>query len=197
MGVTRAASELSARSYARLSADHLARLSVLAAADHGHFTRDGGRPEYGDRRLAVVLAQGAALHYVDHCHGVKDLDVWTFYAAVPGERFPGDKRETHADFGPSELGRQRYDPADARSPEEWVRWQRWQEYEGRRLDFLTRALPVDAGVESRHVVTAIQGWLEAGSCSSAAKKPSAWHLAQKAVVVIDPPRDLGLVIWPL
>ena len=53
-----------------------------------------GRPEYRDRRLAVVLAQGAALHYVDHCHGVKDLDVWTFYAAVPGERFPGDKRET-------------------------------------------------------------------------------------------------------
>lgn len=31
------------------------------------------RPEYADRRVAVALAQGAALHYLDGRNGVKDL----------------------------------------------------------------------------------------------------------------------------
>lgn len=80
------------RSYARLTVDHLARLSDLAAADHAYFTRADGRPEYRDRKLVVVLAQGAALHFVDRRTGIKDLDVWTFYGGLDGERFPGDKR---------------------------------------------------------------------------------------------------------
>jgi hypothetical protein len=81
-------------------------LASLADEDHARFTRDDGRPEYRERRLAVVLAQGAALHFVNGTNGVKDLDVWTFYAAIPGIRFPADRRETHADFGRSDLGRQ-------------------------------------------------------------------------------------------
>ena len=32
------------------------------------------------RVLAVALCQGAALHYVDGKNGVKDFDVWTFFA---------------------------------------------------------------------------------------------------------------------
>lgn len=86
---------------ARLTEQHLARRSELAYADHLHFTRDDGRPEYRRRRVAVVLAQGAAPHYIDGTSGVKDLDVWTFYAAIDGKTFPAYKRETHADFGPS------------------------------------------------------------------------------------------------
>jgi len=31
-----------------------------------------------------VLAQEAAFRYLDGCTGVKDLDVWTFYAQIPG-----------------------------------------------------------------------------------------------------------------
>jgi hypothetical protein len=56
---------------------------------------------------------------------MKDLDVWSFFAAIPGVRFPADIRKTHADFGPSELGRQPYDLADARSPRELARYRRF------------------------------------------------------------------------
>jgi hypothetical protein len=95
----------SERSYEPLSPAHLRRLAELAEQDHQLFTRVDGRPEYRTHRLSVTLAQGAALHYLDGRNGVKDLDVWTLYAAVPGARFPADRRETHADFGPSEFDR--------------------------------------------------------------------------------------------
>jgi hypothetical protein len=36
-----------------------------------------------DRLILVVLPQGAAQHYVDGRHGVKNPDVWRFYPAVP------------------------------------------------------------------------------------------------------------------
>ena len=186
----------SLRSSARLTVEHLARLSELAQADHEHFTRDDGRPEYRDRRLVVVLAQGAAQHFVDHRHGVKDLDVWTYYAELSGQRFPADKRETHADFGPSVFGRQWYDMSKARNAREFARWERWDAYEGRRVDFMTRTLPVRPGVKVRHIVTALQDWLDAGAASTAATQPSAWWLARSAVVVIDPPRHRGRIVWP-
>jgi hypothetical protein len=177
-----------------MAVEHLSRLSLLARQDHELFTRDGGRPEYRDRRLLVVLAQGAALHYAHHMHGVKDLDVWTFYAAIPGTRFPADKRETHADFGPSVFGRQTYDLTEARNPYEVARWRRWDDHEGRRVDFLMRPLPVspDAGIAG--AVDALQHWLEVGS-SQAATRPSAWWLSFRPVVIIDPPRRRGQVVW--
>jgi hypothetical protein len=87
-----ATSRLSLRSRARLTDEHLRRLAALAEEDHAFFTRPAGRPEYESRCLAVALAQGAALHYLDGRTGVKDLDVWAFYAAIPGRRFPADKR---------------------------------------------------------------------------------------------------------
>ena len=130
-----ATSRRSPRSRARLTDEHLRRLAALAAEDHAFFTRPGGRPEYESRRLAVALAQGAALHYLDSRTGVKDLDVWTFYAAIPGRRFPADKRVRRADFGPSSLGRQTYDIHAARSEHQRALWQRWSAYKGRRVDF--------------------------------------------------------------
>lgn len=183
------------RSYALLTGDHLARLSELAAQDHMKFTRDGGRPEYRDRRVVVTLAQGAALHWLDGRTGVKDFDVWTFYAALDVQRFPADKRETHADFGASVFGRQLYDPAKCRSRAESARWAHWQRYTGRRVDFLMRALPVPpmAGVDE--VIIALQSWLERGASRRGAK-PSPWYLAQKAVVIIDPAGNRGRLIWP-
>ena len=53
-----------------------------------------------------AFAQGAALRYLGGRTGVKDLVVWTFQAAIPGRRFPADKRVRRADFGLSSLGRQ-------------------------------------------------------------------------------------------
>ena len=81
-------SRRSKRSRAPLTDEHLRRLAAVAETDHEFFARPDGRPEYRTRRLAAVLAQGAALHFLDGRTGVKDLDVWTFYAAIPGTRFP-------------------------------------------------------------------------------------------------------------
>jgi hypothetical protein len=127
------------RSRARLTGEHLRRLAELAEEDHAFFTRPGGRPEYESRRLAVALAQGAALHYLDGRNGVKDLDVWTFYAAISGKRFPADRRLTNVDFGPSSLGREPYD-MHLRN--------RFSGYTGRKVDFCMRALPVQADAPS-------------------------------------------------
>src|SRR5713101_4902792 len=99
-------------SYEPLTDEHLDRLANLADEDHQAFNRLDGRPEDRPRRLLIVLAQSAARHYVDcragadrdHRAGVKDLDVWTFYAAIPGLQFPAAERETHADVGTSVLG---------------------------------------------------------------------------------------------
>jgi len=191
------------RSYAVLTDEHLARLAELADKDHATFTAPRKRPEYADRRVAAVLAQGAAQHYVD-CrqkrtdpNGVKDLDVWTFYAAIPGGRFPAYRRETHADFGPSKLGRQTYDMQRAGRPSEQARWTKWSRYSGRRVDFLMRPLPVDPQAPLDEAVEAITAWLRDGAASEAAEPPSSWYLAQKAVVLIDPAERRGEVVWPV
>ena len=131
-GVT---SRRSQRSRARLTDEHLDRLVALAEEDHAFFTRPRGRPEYASRRLVVALAQGAALHYLDGRTGVKDLDVWTFYAAIPGERFPGDKRVRRADFGLSSLGRQTYDLDAACNARQRAMWRRWSAYTAEELTF--------------------------------------------------------------
>lgn len=186
----------SRRSYAPIMAVHLARLSALAAADHSCFTRAAGRPEYRERRVAVVLAQGAALHYADGRSGVKDFDVWSFYAALPGQRFPADRRETHADFGVSEFGRQLYELQEARSEREATRWRGWQRYGGRRVDFLMRALPIAPDAGTDEVIDSLQHWLALGARSRASHKPSPWHLAQKAVALIEPAHCRGRLIWP-
>lgn len=189
-------SRRSLRSLATLTDEHLCRLAALADADHEAFTRPGGRPEYRSRRLAVVLAQGAALHYLDGRTGVKDLDIWTFYADIPATRFPADKRETHADFGPSALGRQPYDLGSAGSARERALWQRWSAYSGRRVDFLMRAVPGQASAPISSVVKALQDWLAHGARSTGIHKPSAWYLAQKAVVLLHPEAGRGDVVWP-
>jgi hypothetical protein len=174
----------------------LRRLANLADADHEFFTRPGGRPEYQSRRLAVALAQGAALHYLDGKNGVKDLDIWTFYAGLPGTRFPADRRETHRDFGPSEFGRQLYDFDAARSEREQACWRRWESYSGRRVDFLMRALQVPPGTGIDEVVDALRAWLLEGCRHPGAKKPTAWHLAQKAMVLAWPESRQGYIVWP-
>lgn len=195
--------ESSPRTYEPLTGEHLHRLAGLADLDHAAFTRPGGRPEYRSRRLLVVLAQGAAQHFADcqagadsdHRAGVKDLDVWTFYAAIPGTRFPAHRRETHADFGPSALGRQVYDLAAARNGRERALWRTWSDYEGRRVDFLVRALPADPEAPVGLIVQAVQDWLRQGAAATGTKKPSAWHLAQKAMVILTPEPQRGQVIW--
>ena len=76
--------------------------------------------------IAVVLAQGAALHYLDRSNGVKDLDVWSFFALPSDQsRFPEDQRKKHVDFGHSDLGQQRYNLKLAKSARQRALMPRW------------------------------------------------------------------------
>lgn len=117
--------DVSERSPKTLTLDHLTRLASIARVDReDRFTR---RPRWGvyrDRVLLVALCQGAALHYLDQRTGVKDLDVWTFYARDAEGEFP-PRWLTKADFGPSALGRHPDDGCNA----------------GRHVDLIGRSLP--------------------------------------------------------
>jgi hypothetical protein len=59
---------------------------------------------YAGRLLGRALCLGAALHYVNGKNGVKDFDVWSFYARHDDWPFPARWRGT-PDFGPSKFGR--------------------------------------------------------------------------------------------
>jgi hypothetical protein len=70
------------RSLAPIETAELLRLAALAAdAEAELFRRNPqGSGRYAGRLLGRALCQGAALHYVDGGNGVKDFDVWSFYA---------------------------------------------------------------------------------------------------------------------
>ena len=178
------------RTFARLTAAHLARLSRLARADHEKFFKK--QPAYRGRCLAIVLAQGGAQHYVDGKNGVKDLDVWTFFSLPPGVRaFPAPIRNMHVDFEPSELGRQLYDMFAAKNDAERANFTKWSAFSGRRVDLLMRGLKVGLDADPAE---AIRGWLCPGS---AAPKTSPEYLARKAIVILDPAPRRAEIVWPI
>jgi hypothetical protein len=181
---------VNARCYGAVTPAHLDRLAEIAAAERERFVRR--RPRYRGRLLATALAQGAALHMLTGGTGVKDLDLVMFFAAIPGERFPEFPRLVkHFDFGPSSLGRQAYDLAAARDDRQRRQWARWaQQYQGRRVDLVKRALPAQPGDDPPEV---IRSWLRAGLATR--RKSSAFYLARKPVVLVDPPALRGTFIW--
>ena len=109
-----ATGRMSKRSHQPITPEHLERLSGMAANDNLGLTRDDSKwTDYRGRQVLVVLAQGAARHYLDvqagleRTNGVKDLDVWSFFAELPRHRLNCERRGIHRDFGPSELGHDR------------------------------------------------------------------------------------------
>ena len=163
----------SMRSLARIGRDDLLRLAKLAAeVEAGLFARKPqGAGRYVGRLLCRALCQGAALHYLDGENGVKDFDVWSFYAGRSDGPFPYRWRGT-ADYGPSKFGRY---PYDARS------------FIGRRVDLLGRSLDVPLDAEP---AAALRDYL------SASLTASARELAKKAVILVYPERLVGEVVWP-
>ncbi|WP_158168561.1 hypothetical protein [Mycolicibacterium smegmatis] len=160
------------RSLAPLTDEHLCRLAAIAEADRERmFSRNPHLAVYRDRILLTALCQGAALHYIDGANGVKDLDVYTFYADDPNVGYPYRRRGV-ADFGNSELGRH---PDDVG-------------YVGRRVDLLGRALRV---APSAVPVAAVCSYLKRGATVTARM------LAAKAVVAVDPVPLIGQVVWPV
>jgi hypothetical protein len=76
------------------------------------------------------------LHYVNGQNGVKDFDVWSFYAQYDDWPFPARWRGTR-DFGPSKFGRYPGDPPrDA----------------GRRVDLLGRSFGVEPDADPAEVI---------------------------------------------
>jgi hypothetical protein len=95
-----AARRMSEYSQEPITLAHLERLSKMAAHDNRFLTRDGSNwTDYRGRPVLVVLAQGAAQHYVavqtghGQAKGVKDLDVWSFFAGVGGRDGPSPPPE--------------------------------------------------------------------------------------------------------
>ena len=90
----------------RIEVADLIRLAALAAdAEAELFARNPhGSGRYAGRLLGRALCQGAALHYVSKKNGVKDFDVWSFYAQYDDWPFPARWRGTR-DPGPSKFGR--------------------------------------------------------------------------------------------
>lgn len=167
----------SPRSFAPFTDEHLKRLVSIARSDQkSFFERHPHLGEYRDRLLLIALCQGGALHYLDgknHAakpNGVKDLDVYTFYAEHPGIPWPY-RRHVVSDFGESEFG---YHP-DKRD-----------DFVGRHVDLMGRALPVESNADP---VPAVREWL----ATSQNKTPAL--LREKAVVGLYPARYRGRVIW--
>lgn len=148
-----------------LTSAHLDRLVEIARRDReGLFERNPHLAVYGDRSLTVALCQGAAQHYVDGRNGIKDMDVWTLYAAAPGVQYPY-RRRGEVEFGPSELS-------------DW----------SGRVDLLGRSLqyPVGMAPESVWQDYLTKRWTV-----------SAWHLAKKPVVLLEPAARRGEIVWPV
>jgi hypothetical protein len=112
------------------------------------------------------------LHYLDGKNGVKDFDVWTFYAEHLEAPIPA-RRIVYRDFGESKFGAM---PNDIKP------------FVGRRVDLIGRSLQVESGSDP---VQVIQDYLRQG------KTASARELAKKAVVFLEPEELLGKVGWPV
>lgn len=159
------------RSLVPITTDDLDRLARIARLDREDlFERNAHLRALADRVIAVALCQGAALHFLDGRNGVKDFDVWTFYAAHPDAMFP-PRRTVARDFG---------DPKFSKSPDR-------PEFVGRKVDLLGRSLHADVDADP---VAVLQAYL------SERRTDSARRLAQKAVVLLEPRSRLGTVVWP-
>jgi hypothetical protein len=162
------------RSLERIDRSDLLRLAKLAAdVEAGLFARDPhGAGRYAGRLVRRALCQGAALLYLDERNGVKDFDVWSFYAARNDGPFPYRWRGT-ADYGPSNFWRYPDHPPS---------------FTGRRVDLLGRSLDVSLDAEPATVLY---------DYFPAARTRSAKELAAKAVVLINPEQLAGKVVWPM
>ena len=166
--------EDSDRSLARIGRADLLRLAALAAdAEADLFKRNPqGSGRYAGRLLGRALCQGAALHYVNKRNGVKDFDVWSFYAQYEDWPFPARWRGTRG-FGLSRFGKYPSDPP---------------RYSGRRVDLLGRSLPAEPGADPADV---LRRYL------AARRTDSAKALAAKAVVLVHPENRAGEIVWPV
>lgn len=164
------------RSFAPFTDEHLKRLARIALEDQqALLERKPHLKVYADRLLLIALCQGGALHYVTGKCGVKDLDVYLFYAAHRKVNWPYRRHGT-ADFGESEFG---YRPKD--------KLYMGRRFVGRHVDIMGRSFPVSVDADP---LATVRDWLE----HSRNKTPRL--LKEKAVVGLYPRKYRGKVMWP-
>ena len=97
---------ISERCFEKIEKEDLEKLLKFAVEDReDFFTRyPRWRKLYSNRLICIALCQGAAQHYINGKRGVKDFDIWTFYAEHPDAPFPY-RRMAVKDFGKSKFGR--------------------------------------------------------------------------------------------
>lgn len=142
----------------------------IAANDRADFF---SRHQREERFLFSALCQGAAQHYLDGVNGVKDIDIWSFFIKSPDIADFPVRRRVERDLGESKFG---VHPHDAE-----------RGFKGRRVDLLGRSITI---FPHEDTITALKRYLQE------ARTSTAWHLSQKAVVIIDPPELTGQTVWP-
>lgn len=165
--------ELVPRSYEPITADDLDRLAEIAREDLTRFfDRNPHRAQHRQLYLGSALCQGAALHYLDGQNGVKDFDIYHFFARKDQWPFP-ERRRGIVDFGQSKFG--------CSQAEKELGF-------CRRVDLMGRSLDAEQGDDP---VEAIQRWLRHSRNSTPR------FLAAKAVVILEPEKLRGTIVWPL
>lgn len=161
------------RSFERITRTDLKKLARVARTEREDFFER--HPEwailYRKRILCTALCQDAALHFINGSTGVKDFDVWTFYAEHPEAPYPF-QHIGKSDFGKSRFGRDPVNPGA---------------YHGRRVELRGRSLDCRPGDD---MIEVVQQYLKSG------ETPSARELREKAVILIEPEPFLGYVVWP-
>jgi hypothetical protein len=161
----------SGRSFATISRADLERLRAIGERDlEMRFAR---RPRwqrlYSERRIAVALCQGAALHFVSGERGINDFDVWTFFAEHAEAPFPPRWRTEH-DFGDPKFGQSVDKPG----------------FVGRRVDCIGRSFPCSADEDP---------WRALHQYLGTPRTATARLLAQRPVVLLEPATRLGEIVW--
>ncbi len=160
------------RSYKKITKSDLRRLARIALVDReGLFERKKELANiYRKKLLCVALCQGAADHYVNGKNGINDFDVWSFYIESKIRPFPY-RRKVSKDFGDPKFGNDKIK----------------KEYIGRRVDIMGRSIPFYKG---QSPIDAMVTYLT----TSYNKTPK--MLLEKAVVIIEPQRHIGKIVWP-
>ncbi len=165
------------RSLVEITDEDLIHLTKLAEQDFDELTiRYPKYEQLREHKIAVCLCQGAALHYIDHTTGVRDFDIYTFFDKAAPIRWPFRRRAVK-DFGSNKFGKTLCKPGSRES---------YNKFKGRKVDILGRQIPYNGDYQD-----SIQEWLRTNNA------PTPYHLSQKAVVVLWPPKDRGDVVWPL
>ena len=161
-------------SYEIISLVDLYRLALFAQEDREHLfagekNNHAWRKLYEGQLICTALCQGAALHYIKQGDGIKDFDVWSFFARNPEVDLP-PRRRSIRDFA---------DPKFGKTPG-------YDHFTGRKVDFMMRSIDT-YGLNDPEAI--LRHYLQNGQTESARQ------LARKAVVLLEPDNLIGKVIW--